>query len=489
MRPRILLCCPLLLLGILMNCGGASHPDRVCTDVDGDAFAVEGGLCGEVDCDDTDPQVNPGIQEQFPGDPVCSDEKDNDCDGLVDAQDPDCQEEADCQDDGDCDDGLFCNGAEGCEGGSCLAGTPVNCGDGDPCTNDSCNEAADACTHTCNATGPQSACCTQSAVCAAAPVCQGECRDDGDCDDGLFCNGAERCTGGSCVAGTPVTCNDSNGCTDDVCVEATKNCRHTCNASSNQDVCCNNAACAQAPVCQGECEVDGDCDDGLFCNGSETCVGRECREGTRPCEDGNVCTTDTCNEAADRCGHLCNATGSDDPCCSNAACWGAAACDGEPFPGGIFYFGITGITQTLNGQANACLLEPTIANLLVDILSGIWFPVELPGYSPIPVPVTLPIPFLGDITLQASFGPNELVFYEQAFDGIDLGSVPLAGTLGLNCRVDGRAQGGISPLDQDTLPGTVRITQIVAGPGSGLGPCWLTTPDGACTLHITLEGQ
>ncbi len=48
-----------------------------CTDSDQDGYAVEGGCCGTVDCDDSDPDRYPGATER------CDDGKDNNCDGNV----------------------------------------------------------------------------------------------------------------------------------------------------------------------------------------------------------------------------------------------------------------------------------------------------------------------------------------------------------------------------------------------------------------------
>jgi len=60
----------------------------VCEDVDQDGYGDPASpVCAfpELDCDDTDPNVNPGSQE------VCDEAGvDEDCDGLIDGEDPDC---------------------------------------------------------------------------------------------------------------------------------------------------------------------------------------------------------------------------------------------------------------------------------------------------------------------------------------------------------------------------------------------------------------
>ncbi len=52
-------------------------PAQTCTDADGDGFSIEGGACGQVDCDDTDNTV-------YPFAPKLCDAKDNNCDGKKD---------------------------------------------------------------------------------------------------------------------------------------------------------------------------------------------------------------------------------------------------------------------------------------------------------------------------------------------------------------------------------------------------------------------
>lgn len=60
------------------------------------------------------------------------------------------------------------------------------------------------------------------------------------------------------------------------------------------------------------------CDDGLFCNGVERLVGGKCVTiAENPCDDGQACTTDACDEDHDTCAHT---LGADCAACISEAC-------------------------------------------------------------------------------------------------------------------------------------------------------------------------
>ena len=268
-----------------------------------------------------------------------------------------------CQGDDDCvDDGLWCNGEEVCDNGTC-AHAGVDCDDEVSCTDDGCDEEADACTHepnhglcadddacngdeTCDsAEGCQEGTalvCDDNDVCNGNETCDSAegCREGTAlvCDDGDACNGAEICdsvTG--CQTGTDLVCDDNDVCNGTETCDSAEGCREgtalvcddgdACNGAETCDsvegcqagtdlVCDDNDVCNGVESCDsvGGC-VGGSaplvCDDGVFCNGVEICDPvNGCGDGADPlCDDGIPCTIDSCDVGSDECLHENNLGG------------------------------------------------------------------------------------------------------------------------------------------------------------------------------------
>jgi hypothetical protein len=281
-----------------------------------------------------------------------------------------------------------CDGAETCQAAACMAGPPLACDDGDACTIDGC-EPTTGCTHdpascddqegcTIDACDPLTGCrhapldCADQNPCTADACVAGACDhppvDDGtSCADADLCDGAESCLAGVCAPGRPPDCDDHDVCTTDAC-DASLGCVHVTVRCDDGDVCTIDACdpltgCTHTPLqcddrnpctadrctaglCEHEPLDDGvSCSDGDACDGVETCRAGVCTEGTPlVCDDGDRCTTDTCEAPAGRCVHAplpecpacvpvperCNG-GADDDCdglvdCADGDCAGAPGC-------------------------------------------------------------------------------------------------------------------------------------------------------------------
>ena len=229
-----------------------------------------------------------------------------------------------------CDDGNACSVKDGCDQGKCK-GTAVVCDDNNLCTDDSCDavtgcvyaantapcEDGDKCTlldvcveKLCKSGAIKS--CEDGQVCTAdsCDAVSGNCvyaslpKDGTPCDaDTSVCTQNDACSDGKCLAGTGVDCDDKNPCTNDSC-DAMAGCAHGANSQP--------------------------CDDGNACTQNDLCAASQC--AGKPlniqvdCNDGQVCTTDSCDPVSG-CTHAANQLGCDDgnPCtegdlCATKAC-------------------------------------------------------------------------------------------------------------------------------------------------------------------------
>ncbi len=208
-----------------------------------------------------------------------------------------------------CNDGDACTAPDTCLGGKCLSGDPVDCDDGNLCTDDACM--------------PQQGCSHSAA--------------SGPCNDGDACTWPDECVGGKCSAQGSTLCDDGSPCTVDTC-DKVQGCGGYPLGNGTQcsdgNPCTNNDTCMYG-VCQGQAVIN--CNDGNYCtldscslssgcshkfavgapcSDSDPCTAGDqcnatgvCVSGSGvACDDGNSCTVDTCSKTAG-CSHTSGSTG------------------------------------------------------------------------------------------------------------------------------------------------------------------------------------
>jgi hypothetical protein len=223
-----------------------------------------------------------------------------------------------------CNDGNACTNKDTCKGGAC-GGVGASCIDGNPCTHDSCNKGSG---------------------CAFPPKA-------GGCSDGTVCTTGDACKKGKCAGGKAVACDDKNPCTDDVC-HAKNGCKFN---NDNKNKCTDGepctagegcaagkcvggkpVACNDGSVCTTDSCVQGKgcayidlgnkgCDDGNKCTGPDVCKGGKCLgTGAKSCDDGNKCTVDVCQPGSGCANVQSKAKCSDGDACTVADVCSKGAC-------------------------------------------------------------------------------------------------------------------------------------------------------------------
>lgn len=194
-----------------------------------------------------------------------------------------------------CNVGLCLTGT--CQAGVCAGNTPALCDDGNPCTADSCDPSS-GCRHTAIACDDDNPCTTDSCspatgACLHAPRSNVPCGSDG-CNN-LFC------LDGACTEREPISCDDGKACTQDSCDPALGGCVHRMS--------CDDGNTCTADICSasGECLYLGQpagfpCTDFDPCTTHDLCTGpaataNVCVGTAISCDDGNPCTSDSCDPA------------------------------------------------------------------------------------------------------------------------------------------------------------------------------------------------
>ncbi len=255
------------------NCPFDANPNQ--EDNEGDLI---GDVCDPDDDNDLHPDVNdcePKNPAIFPSGSEICDGEDNDCDNLVDEDlcddgnpctDDKCNTDGSCTNTPNnkvCDDGTVCTQVDVCQGGTCKGNNPMNCDDGNPCTDDPCDPTV-GCLHNNN---------------------------NAPCDDGNKCTESDSCANGSCQPGNQVSCDDGNPCTQ------SPGCSPLTGCAASQPI--TGPACTNSgghPDCQGGFCQAGVCvaQNGIFCKvtNDPACGNGSCSNGSCIAMGGGVCSDD-----------------------------------------------------------------------------------------------------------------------------------------------------------------------------------------------------
>ena len=204
------------------------------------------------------------------------------------------------------------------------------CDDGNPCTFDVLGLGG--CVHNPVAYGTS---CTLASFCGTDSICNGSgtcltpsdiCDDDNDCTSDVCRRrgAAWSCFHSNEPSGT--SCSDSNACTLSDSCDGSGDCIGTPVDTDDQNPCTFDYCNTSTGVVWHRPRLDGSsCEDGDLCNGAETCQSAVCEDGTPvDTDDGNICTTDSCNPATGSVSHTNVADNT--PCPDGDVCNGGETC-------------------------------------------------------------------------------------------------------------------------------------------------------------------
>lgn len=423
--------------------GTAENTDLLCKD------GIDDDCDGKVDCLDPDCQAKaPALGKicdqqghtctgpdstgkaacsycpgQEAAEVTCGDQKDNDCDGLSDCSDSDCNTKT-CATNGKvCD---FAVASCVCSGNGAPPETSAETSCGDGIDND-CNGTKDCADSSCKGSlascGSNGLKCTAAGACAcsgnggASQASETTCSDgaDNDCDgksdcEESYCQASGTAAGKVCNSATGHTCSADmgSGSSCSICTvpggivetkegQATGGATFTCNDGKDNDcdgkTDCNDSDCTglscdatgkQCPQTGGACGlcpygqlVETSCDDGVDndCNGSKDCADSSCKSALASCgPNGMRCTgagacACTGNGGTTQAAETSCADGADNDCDGRADCQESYCQPSGNQPGKVCSSATGRTCSTDMGSGSSCTVC-TVSGGIVETAEG-----------------------------------------------------------------------------------------------------------------------